>query len=94
MIFWGQMQNYMMRINLSIIMVAMVNKTSNNNASEEIVNANHNQTFPLNTTNGNQCKVALDKEGSLEWSPELQGFVHASIGYGYFTTQIIGGRLA
>ena len=39
MVFWGQIQNYMMRVNLSILIVAMV-KANNNTASDADVVAN------------------------------------------------------
>ena len=34
MVFWGQIQNYMMRINLSILIVAMVKETTPDNQTE------------------------------------------------------------
>ena len=35
-----------------------------------------------------------DIDKTYDWSPSLQGIILASFGYGYITTQIIGGRLA
>ena len=156
MIFLGQMQNYMMRINLSIAIVAMVRENSKSNSSHEMnqpdsltckqnrlsstnmtkekegdfgwspVNQTHNFTClqnRLNISSTNMTKqeadfdgslinqpdnvtciqgrlnvsstnTTKDKEGDFDWSPSLQGVVLASFYYGYFTTQIIGGRLA
>ena len=99
MVFWGQIQNYMMRTNLSILIVEMVS----NNVTSSIVQEIKNQTQDFET-----CKVkksddldTLDKPEvtkysyeKLDWSPFMQGQVLASFSYGYVLTQIIGGRLA
>merc|ERR1712223_1031255 len=34
------------------------------------------------------------RTGDIHWSPGLKGIVLSSFGYGYITTQIIGGRMA
>ena len=75
MAFWGQIQNYMMRGCLNILIVAMV-KTNNTGTAD----------------------IAKTEEGvgdqGLDWDELDRGLILSAFGYGYITTQIIGGRLA
>jgi MFS family permease len=94
MVFWGQIQNYMMRVNISIAIVEMVKPYSDSNSSSvtdshcnitlsngDFNSATYNETFVKNNT-------------KFDWSPTMQGFVLGAFYYGYVLTQIIGGRLA
>ena len=87
MILWGQIQNYMMRVNLGFAIVSMVqenstNATEQNNSNNISVRALYNE------------KTEDNQNGYVDWSPGLTGIVLSSFGYGYITTQVIGGRLA
>lgn len=96
MVFWGQIQNYMMRTNLSILIVEMVKSpisesSTNNNQTSNL------QTCPSHDSNSDLSDATnegIKEDNKFEWTPSLQGQVLASFSYGYVTTQIIGGRLA
>ena len=95
LVFWGQIQNYMMRTNLSIVIVAMVEENNQINAT----NLNCSLNCSQNGSNMVSLNTSIDKkkgdiDKTYDWSPSLQGIILASFGYGYITTQIIGGRLA
>ena len=96
MVFWGQIQNYMMRTNLSILVVDMVT----NDETEKVTNGNQSitpQTCLVDKSEtffSNKVPTNPLKETKFTWGPFLQGQVLASFSYGYVTTQIIGGRLA
>ena len=99
MVFWGQIQNYMMRTNLSILIVEMVGS----NASSDSIRAKANESIEFQTCNVEQIDPSdtsiprnetSNNNGKLDWSPFMQGQVLASFSYGYVLTQIIGGRLA
>ena len=99
MVFWGQIQNYMMRINLSMLIVAMVKDGTSNNStattqetlhsSKCLQNDSHKPTEPHQIAS-NPDKLLGEQ---FDWSPFTQGIVLAAFSYGYVTTQIIGGRL-
>ena len=78
MVFWGQIQNYVMRTNLSIVIVAMVKENSENN----IVNFNANLTSPPNRLNGLSPNISAERKeedihATYNWSPSLQGIILA-----------------
>ena len=95
MILWGQIQNYMMRINLSIAIVAMIGENSTNTTHEDIYETISEDT-PSSNLSTTQSPTEYNKThtGDIDWSPSLKGIVLSSFGYGYATTQIIGGRMA
>ena len=89
MVFWGQIQNYMMRINLSILIVAMVDK----NATQA---SNFSNQCSANLSRG-QADEDQDNQVdqfTFDWDEVTQGLVLSSFSYGYIGTQILGGRLA
>ena len=98
MVFWGQIQNYMMRTNLSILIVEMVS----NNVSADSIQTKDDKNIEFQTCNlekiSSNASMLLNETSNwskkLEWSPFMQGQVLASFSYGYVLTQIIGGRLA
>ena len=99
MVFWGQIQNYMMRTNLSILIVEMVSSNINSksilttkNQSNEFETCKLQKSRNLDAT-GESIEIT-DSCSKMDWSPFMQGQVLASFSYGYVLTQIIGGRLA
>ena len=97
MVFWGQIQNYMMRKNLSLLIVAMVKDPGPKitNSTEE---ASLNETLPMMTCmdNRNFEEVTQVKDGTHEgfdWDGKTKGQVLGAMYIGYVTTQLIGGRL-
>jgi MFS family permease len=92
MIFWGQIQNYMMRLNLSILIVAMV-KPGNGSAVTDATNESC-----VSSSGPSKAEVGLDdfsdSSEQFEWDEFTRGIVLSAFSYGYVTTQIVGGRLA
>ncbi|XP_042223068.1 sialin-like [Homarus americanus] len=92
---FGFINLYMVRINLSVIIVAMVRRNSSTFTAPCLP--------PLNTSfYGESVESLTDKttlpndgmEGEMEWSETVQGQVLGGFYYGYVFSQIIGGRLA
>ncbi|KAK8381082.1 hypothetical protein O3P69_008167 [Scylla paramamosain] len=91
----GFINLYMVRVNLSVIIVAMVRR----NTSLEGHRAPCLSYLPTNgSLDDGKAGAAgiedMDQEGELEWSESVQGFVLGSFFYGYAITQIVGGRAA
>ena len=83
MAFWGQIQNYMMRVNLSILIVEMVktNKTENVSTIEDLTcpeNRNQNETFIKNP----------DHNQGFEWDEHARGRVLGAFAVGYVLTNV------
>lgn len=81
-VFLGQIQNYMMRANLSLLIVAMT-KTSSDSYDAAPTGAN-----------GTTASDNTDPSRRLDWDILDRGLVLSAFSYGYITTQVIGGRLA
>ena len=99
MVFWGQIQNYMMRTNLSILIVEMVSNNITSNSYHVTNNQTNNfETCTVQKSNNldasGENKEIAEKGIKMDWSPFMQGQVLASFSYGYVLTQIVGGRLA
>ena len=62
MVFWGQIQNYMMRANVSILIVAMVKDTITNSAS----NVTHNVSSLTCLENRNRFNQELTNKNDNE----------------------------
>ena len=77
MVFAGQICNYMMRINLSLLIVDMVKSPPANDSSSEDVNK----------------VVEEDENDKFDWDEITRGHILSAFNYGYVTTQIVGGRL-
>ena len=74
MILWGQIQNYMMRVNLGIAIVAMVQENSTNSTEEKIEGNISDPIFNIE-------KISSDHDGNIEWSSGLKGVVLSAFGY-------------
>ncbi|KAI2796614.1 hypothetical protein BLOT_014407 [Blomia tropicalis] len=79
--------SYIMRTNMSVTIVAMVNHTSNSNVPIEScpIEFEDNQTLP---TQSNTI------EGVFHWDETMQGHILGSFYYGYIATNINAGQLA
>ena len=88
MVFWGQIQNYMMRVNLSILIVAMIKDSSNsiqNSTSSDIM------TCPENRIQTVKNHLTLSEEpidDGLDWDEFTKGQVLGAFSIGYVTTQV------
>lgn len=96
MVFWGQIQNYMMRVNLSILIVEMVKDPGAKQNSTNVTDSSP-QTCMVNRQNiqleQEELDTITDHDPMLEWDELMRGHVLGAVSIGYLTTQIIGGRL-
>ena len=83
MVFWGQIQNYMMRSTLSLLIVAMVKDNSKRNGSNSIETCLENKVY-TNTT----VVRDYDDDDSLEWNDYAVGQVLGAFSIGYVCTQV------
>lgn len=83
MVFWGQIHNYMTRVNLNLLVVGMVSPPSGTNGTS---------LEDLNETLKTSQHQSLSPK--FPWNEWQRGLVLGSFNYGYCATQIIGGRLA
>jgi len=89
LVFLGQVQNYMVRTSLSLIILAMIQNPTKKKGMEGSACYQVSDTMGGNATRGGD-----DEEGELDWDNVQVGFVFSSFSWGYMTTQILGGRLA
>ena len=92
-VFWGQIQNYMMRTNLSILIVAMVKEPRNKSSEFNNLTCSDN-LIQTKTTSSNVTEEESNESIKFDWGPFEQGQILAAFSYGYIATQILGGRLA
>ncbi|XP_064628934.1 sialin-like [Lineus longissimus] len=84
--FLGLFNVYVLRVNLSVAMVAMVNTTTGNGNTTNV------QECPVdNTTNSSSADTL---HGEFDWSPSTQGIILSSFFYGYLVTQLPGGLIS
>lgn len=101
MVFWGQIQNYMMRANLSLLIVAMIkDKPIVTNSTGETTISVQNMTCMANrdltTEEGqkmDQSHLEEMNQNKFDWDEIVRGHVLSAFSIGYILTQIIGGRL-
>uniref|UniRef100_A0AAG5DLK9 Putative inorganic phosphate cotransporter n=1 Tax=Anopheles atroparvus TaxID=41427 RepID=A0AAG5DLK9_ANOAO len=86
MLFLGMANAYVMRTNMSVAIVAMVNQTAIEKDAEEF-----DDECP-DTDYGEETDDAVD--GEFIWSTSMQGYILSSFFYGYVITQIPFGLLA
>ena len=91
MVFWGQIQNYMMRANLSILIVAMIKD------SPKKITLNSTNTLDLELTcPENRIDIVKDNmtsseesiDDGLDWDEFTKGKVIGAFSIGYVLTQV------
>ncbi|XP_070000472.1 sialin [Penaeus vannamei] len=107
--FFGFVNQFMVRVNLSVAIVAMVhqNKTveevqaqciprsqATNTSRTFVVGTTEYQANALTSMNNKELTQDEPADEGLAWDEVTQGIVLASYYYGYTITQIVGGRLA
>ena len=91
-VFWGQIQNYMMRSNINILIVAMVEEKVSKNGYENLT-CWDNRVSQVSDVRQSENKESVESV-KFDWGPFKQGQVLAAFSYGYVATQLIGGRLS
>ena len=85
MVFWGQIQNYMMRSTLSLLIVAMVNQQPGNSTVNNytemtcLADKMENETDTSNTSEHGEA---------LDWEASQIGQVLGAFNIGYICTQV------
>lgn len=105
--FFGFFVTYMLRVNINVAIVAMVNASHEIGANDSIAAlqmVNEDTCFShFSAPSGNQTsteneveavKIKEFVEGSFVWDEKLQGSILSAFYYGYFITQIPGGIIA
>lgn len=82
--FFGITVTYMVRVSLSIAIVAIVKRNETNSTSDEA------KTCPIPDAGPDDNVV----EGEYEWSDETQAILLGAFFYGYTATNFLGGRAA
>ena len=90
LLFWGQIQNYMMRVSMSIIILAMA-RSSGGADQAGAASCPAPAEGAGNTTSLGQGE---EQEGEFDWDSVMIGVVLSAFNWGYITTQLLGGRLA
>ena len=86
MVFWGQIQNYMMRTSLSLLIVAMVNPGPGNSTAN---NYTEMTCLADKTENETDTSSASTNHGeTLDWEPSQIGQVLGAFNMGYICTQV------
>lgn len=89
MLFFGMANAYVMRTNMSVAIVAMVNHTSITESKEPVVNeCGHDGNA------SNDSSTLANHDGEFHWDSTMQGYLLSSFFYGYVITQIPFGILA
>ncbi|XP_040064211.1 sialin-like [Ixodes scapularis] len=81
--FFGLVQLYVQRLNLSVAIVAMVRMKKIANTSVE-----------TGCDFGARNATSMELEGDFDWDEQVQSMILASFFYGYILLQLPGGRLA
>ncbi|ROT72606.1 Vesicular glutamate transporter [Penaeus vannamei] len=90
MAWFGFINLYMVRINLSVIIVAMVRRNTTAATTPPCL-SNYNSTHG---SSAEQERFSTDEEGEMDWDETIQGLILAGFFYGYVVSQIPGGRMA
>ncbi|KAG7198816.1 hypothetical protein KM043_001788 [Ampulex compressa] len=87
MLFLGMANAYVMRTNMSVAIVAMVNHTAITEKKDVVVNE-------CGILIGNDSATSTNTDGEFAWDSTEQGYLLSSFFYGYVITQIPFGILA
>ncbi|KAK6641242.1 hypothetical protein RUM44_012951 [Polyplax serrata] len=98
MLFLGFMVSFLLRVNINLTIVAMVNSTNSKIDCYNSTIGNDcagNTSLPdVNDTQGKLVDVKSDNLGEFEWNELQQGVILSSFFWGYIFFQIPGGRIA
>ena len=91
MVFWGQIQNYMMRANLSILIVAMIRDSPKNITLNSTNTVDLELTCPENrieTVKDDMTSAKESIDDGLDWDEIMKGKVIGAFSIGYVLTQV------
>ncbi|XP_057650844.1 putative inorganic phosphate cotransporter isoform X2 [Diorhabda carinulata] len=94
MLFLGMANAYIMRTNMSVAIVAMVNHTAIGHSSHDSAISVDDECGVEINVNDTKTPVKSELEGEFVWPTDVQGYVLSSFFYGYVITQIPFGILA
>ncbi|XP_064480139.1 sialin-like [Ornithodoros turicata] len=92
--FFGLLNVYSLRVNLSVALVAMVKGAAKNGGSshsECMYGLHNNSAGAFNTST---VSYSPKREGEFDWDQTTQGIILGAFFYGYVITQLPGGRIA
>ncbi len=90
--FVGFIFNYMLRVNINLTIVAMVNFTETENETASIQECNFTNVNDDEAESDDDVEH-LGDQGEFLWDEVVQSQIIGSFYYGYITTQVPGGRL-
>ncbi|KAF4521620.1 hypothetical protein B566_EDAN006662, partial [Ephemera danica] len=93
MIFWSTLSAFVLRVNLSLSIVAMVGRRRENGTGSEIINPSGCLRLIENSTLPDEEEPTVT-EGEFDWSETTQGTILSAFFWGYLFLQLPGGRLA
>ncbi|XP_047522042.1 sialin [Pieris napi] len=85
---------YGLKVNLSVAMVGMLNHTAIKQAAHDEPHETASQPSELECQPTSNSTSSNDADGPFLWSSEVQGIVLSCYFWGYFVSQIPGGRVA
>lgn len=88
--FIGAVCIYAMRVNMSVVIVSMVNHAANK-AETRLSDCSSNSTRTTTLIEGTELSL---KNGTFNWSPKTQGVILGAFFWGYIITPIPGGFVA
>ena len=91
MVFWGQIQNYMMRANLSILIVAMIKDSPKKITHNSTNTLDLELTCPENRIDivkNNMTSSEESIDDGLDWDEFTKGKVIGAFSIGYVLTQV------
>ncbi|XP_067000939.2 sialin isoform X2 [Anabrus simplex] len=86
--FLGITLQYVLKVNLSVAIVAMVHSVNHSTSEQQ------EDVCPIEDSSSSESDGGGDDKGEFSWDEGLQGHLLSSYYYGYIATQLIGGRLA
>ncbi|XP_033757483.1 LOW QUALITY PROTEIN: uncharacterized transporter slc-17.2-like [Pecten maximus] len=96
--FFGFINVYTLRANMSVAVVCMVNWTAlhetQGNSSKENTNQVMSSSCGLVSAGSNVTKAPKFEDGEFDWNEDIQGSVLGAFFWGYLVTQIPGGWVA
>lgn len=82
----------MLKINLGIAIVCMVNNTAIKKSANIFLNTSTDTLLNKTSSDFSNCKLQTNHsnglDGTFVWSKSVQGFILASYFYGYIITQV------